>query len=419
MKYYACFLAVTCTLWCSATDAQQLTLDEAYDLAVKNYPLVRQRDLISKSGAYTIENISKGALPQLFVGGYATYQSEVTEFPLKLPNVDIAAIPKDQYKAYAEVTQPLTDLALIRQKKELQEATTMYEKESLEAELYKLKERINELYFGILLADEELKQNEITKKDITNGMDKVSAAIANGTDFQSSLDKLKAELLHAEQRDTEILSIRSAYLDMLAMFLNKPLPASSTLQLPAAVAIVSDINRPEIRAFEANSKVIDMRSQILRTNTRPKFSLFVQGGVGNPALNMLLNEWKGFYYGGLRLNWSVSTLYTYKKDKQLLDVERETIASQKETFIWNTQLELKRESADINRLRQLLKNDEAIVRLRTSIKNAASAQLENGVITVNDYLKEVTNEASARQDVSFHTIQLRLAEYNSKTTSGN
>jgi hypothetical protein len=206
---------------------------------------------------------------------------------------------------------------------------------------------------------------------------------------------------------------------MLAMFINKPLPQESALQSPAPVVPVAEINRPEIRAFDAGSRMIDMQSEILRTNTKPKFSFFVQGGIGNPALNMLLNEWKGFYYGGLRLNWSVSSLYTYKKDKLLLDLDKETIASRKETFIWDTELQLKQESAEISRLRRLLKSDEAIVSLRMAIKKAASAQLENGVISVNDYLKEVTNEASARQNVSFHAIQLRLAEYNSKTTSGN
>jgi outer membrane protein TolC len=402
----------------AATPAQELTLDEAYTLAEKNYPQVKQRDLLRKSGAWSLENIATGALPQLTIAGQASYQSEVTELPIKPPNVEITGIPKDQYKVYAEITQAISDLSVIRQQKQLQQANTDLQQQNLEVELYKLRERINQLYFGILLADEQLLQNELTKRDIRNGMGKVHAAIDNGTDFRSSLDKLKAELLKAEQKDIELIAMRKVYLDMLSMFLDRPLTASTTLKRPAAVTLSTEINRPEQRAFRANEKVLDIQNRLLHSNTLPKFSFFLQGGAGNPALNMLRNEWRAYYIGGVRLNWSISRHYTYKRDKQLIGINREMIGNQEEIFLWNTRLQLKQQYAEISRLQDLLASDEAIVQLRTSIKNAASAQLENGVISVNDYLKEVTNEEAARQMVALHSIQLLLAQHSSRTTTG-
>lgn len=399
--------------------AQWLTLDQAYQMAKENYPLIKQRELIRKSGQYSMENIAKGALPQFSIAGQATYQSEVTEIPIKLPNQDLPQISKDQYRIYGELVQPLTDLITVKHQKEIQEATMQYATDDLETELYKVRDRVNALYFAILLLEEQRRQNALTKQDIQNGINKVNAAIQHGTDFRSSADKLKAESLKIDQRDIELTASRTAYLEMLGLFIGQALSETTELQPPQPVPVLIAIDRPELRAFSSQQKVYDAQARLLHTKTLPRFSLFLQGGAGRPALNMLNNNFRFYYLGGIRLNWTLNNYYTHKREKDLLDLNREMIAVQKETFLFNTNLQLHQEASEIKKIQELLITDQKILALRTSVKTAASAQLENGVITVNDYLSEVLNEENARQQAILHHLQLLQAQYILKTTSGN
>jgi outer membrane protein TolC len=398
---------------------QSLTLSIAQESSTANYPLIKQRALLQQSGQYSLQNISKAAWPQLTVNGQATYQSDVLSIPISLPNVSFPEQSKDQYRIYAEAVQPLTDMLTVSKQKEVQRTVNNMEADRLESELYKVSERVNAIYFGILLIDEQRKQNRITKADIQTGIDKVTAAVQNGTDYRSNLDKLKAQLLTTEQRDIDLKALRRAYVNMLALFMGHSLPDSVMLETPAPAATTMDIKRPELRAFESQQSNYHAQSQLIAAKSLPKLSLFAQGGYGKPGLNQLSDEFKAYYIGGLRLSWSVSSLYTLTKEQRILAINKDMISAQRETFLFNTTLALKQQSEELVRVQDLLHTDEEIIRLRTSVKKTAQVQLQNGVITVNDYLREVNSEALAREQSSLHQIQLLQAQYNIKTTTGN
>jgi outer membrane protein TolC len=413
--------SVCLALFCTALiNAQSLTLESCYDLAKQNYPLVKQRELITKTGEYTVDNISKGYLPQVSVNGQYTYQSDVTKIPINIPGVAVPTIDKDQYKIYGEVVQPITDLITVKQQKDLQRSAVQTQEQNLEVELYKLKDRINQLYFGVLLVDEQLVQNELLKKDIQSGIDKISAALANGTDYKSSLNKFKAELLKAKQRDIELKNSRKAYLDMLGLFINQSTSENTILEKPKLLANSDGINRPELISFESQKRSYDLQKKLVNSKAYPKLSLFFQGGWGKPSpVNMLSNEFKEYYIGGARLNWSFTSLYTNSKEKKILELNKSLVDVQKETFLFNTSFSLKQQSTELSKLAELLISDKEIIELRTSVKTASGVQLANGIITSNDYIKEVSAEDQARQAMLLHEIQLLMAQYNQRTITGN
>ena len=421
MKTTARIRTLYLALLCSAMmGAQPLTLESCYELAKQNYPLVKQRELIKRAGEYTVDNISKGYLPQVSVNGQYTYQSDVTRIPINIPGVSVPTIDKDQYRIYGEVVQPLTDLITVKQQKDLQRSAVQTQEQNLEVELYKLKDRINQLYFGILLVDEQLVQNELLKKDIQSGIDRISAALANGTDYKSSRNKLQAELLKAKQRDIELKNSRKAYLDMLGLFINQNTSESTILEKPKLQAGSDGINRPELISFESQKRSYDLQKKLVNSKSYPKLSLFFQGGWGKPSpVNMLSNELKEYYIGGVRLNWSFTSLYTNGKEKKILDLNKSLIDTQKEIFLFNTNFSLKQQNAELGKLAELLMADKEIIELRSSIKTTSAVQLENGIITSNDYIKEVNAEDQARQSLLLHEIQLLMAQNNQKTISGN
>jgi len=393
-----------------------ITLDTCYALAKQNYPLIKQQELIAKTNEYALENISKGYLPQINISGQATYQSDVTQLPKTIPGVPV--LTKDQYRIYAEINQPVYDGGIIKEQKKLQEANTIVDQQKLEVELYKLKDRINQLFFGILLIDEQLKQNVLIKNDIQMGLNKTNAAIINGTALKSSADVLKADLLKANQQTIELNANRKAFMDMLGLFINRQLYQNTILIKPQNIIPSQEIKRPELLMFDYQNKIFDAQNNLLIAKNRPKISFFVQGGFGKPAFNILSNSFDAYYIGGLRLNIPLSGFYTLKNEHALININRQNIGVQKETFLFNTQFTLKQQNANIIKLQQIVNTDEEIVPLRTNIKNTALAQLDYGVINSSDYLREVNAEDNAKQHKIIHEIQLLMAQYNERNTVG-
>ena len=395
-----------------------LSLDSCYILARTNYPLVRQYDLISKSTEYTIENANRGYLPQININAQATYQSAVVELPFQIPGVE--PLSKDQYKVYAELYQPIYDGGVVKQQKKIQKANSLLEQQKLETELYKLKSRVEQLFFGILMIEEQLKQTSLIQNDIQNGIKRTQGAVDNGAAFKSSVDLLKAEALKIEQRVLELQANKRAFTNMLGLLIGMTLDEETKLITPASPAgYAGSINRPELLLFEYQRNSLDKQNGLLSAVNRPKLNLFFQGGYGRPAFNILSNDFEPYYIGGFRLNIPISGFYTLKNQRNLIDLNKRSVDLQQETFLLNTNLTLNHQSEEINKLQALLNTDEEIIRLRGSVKSAASAQLENGVITSSDYLREVNAEDAARQTRILHNIQLLMAQYQQKTSSGN
>ena len=379
---------------------------------------VETAGLIQKTKEYNIENIAKGVYPQLAVSGSATYQSDVTR--ISIPGYNIPTVSKDQYKLYGEVSQTISDFGINKQKRELSRTDGELQEENLNTSLFALKDRINQLFFGILLIDQQLEQDILSKKDIRTGMEKVQAAIANGTDFNSSLNKLKAELLKTDQHSIELKASRKAYTDMLGLFLNQPLDENTVLTTPPPPLLTDSVDRPELKAYDLQIKSYLQQQHLTKISNYPQLSAFFQGGVGQPSpVNLLSTQLSSYYLTGLRLTWNIGGLYTYKKDKWISRNNQEIVGTQRNTFLFNTSLTLHQQNADIARYHQLIQADEEIVQLRAAIKQTSAVQLQNGVISANDYLIDINAEAQARQDKVVHEVQLLLSQYNHKTTSGN
>ncbi len=404
-----------------AQQQQNLTIEKAYQLARNNYPLIKQRGLITKTKEYSVSNAAKAYLPAFAVNGQGTYQSDVTNFPFKIPiaGFTLPTYSKYQYKLYAELNQVIYDGGMIKNQKQTAQANEIIQQQNLEVELYALYDRVNQLFFGALLMDEQLKQNDLLRLDIQNGIDKTKALVANGMAYRSSVDELSAQLLQAEQSRVELNATKKAYLEMLGLFINSPLDEHVTLEKPATPAFTENINRPELLLYDYQKKVYDLQDQLLKIQLRPKLSFFAQGGYGRPGLNMLSNDFAWYYIGGLRLNWNLGSLYIMKNQKQLLDINRKTLDIQKETFLFNTHITQKQQNAEVEKYLELAKKDDAVIALRESVKKAASAQLENGVLSAHDYINEVNAEDQARQNLILHEMQLLQAQYSYQNTTGN
>ena len=399
--------------------AQDLSLEQALQEAVVHYPQTKRKALIDQTAALTVENLRRQYLPQLNLSAQATYQSEVTAVKIPLPGVTITPPSKDQYKVLADLNQLVYDGGAVKQQQTVQQLAAATEQQQLEVEYYKLKERVTQIYMGVLYLDEQLKTVALIESDINTGIRKTEAQVQNGTAFRSQVLLLKAELLKAGQRRTELEETRKGWVEVLSLFTGLPLTPTTKLQLPA-VGIGQDeaLQRPELQLFQAQQVLTQQQLELLKSRNRPKASVFVQGGYGRPGLNFLNNDFAFFYIGGLRLNWALSSFYTSKRDRMVIENNRKQIDAQQETFLLNTRSQLVQQTAEIRKLEKLLAADEEILGLRSQVSAAVKAQLDNGVITAADYLREINAEDQARQTLAAHRIQLLQARINYSVTSG-
>lgn len=403
----------------NAQAIKTLSLQDAYRLYQQHYPLIRQRGLLQQIEALTMQNLRTGYLPQISLNGQATYQSDVTKVDIPIPSIKTPTQSKDQYKATADVSQIIWDGGLIRQQEKLQELNTNVEESKVEVELYTLKDRVNQLFLGILYHEKLLQQSALVEKDLQLAINKVKPQVQNGTMLRSNLQTLDAQLLQTKQRSIEIRSSRQGLIDALSLLINQSLSEATVFEEPTISTVLeTSIIRPELKLYNAQIQTLKGQYKLIDIRNCPKASWFVQGGYGRPGLNMLSNKFDAYYIGGIRFNWSLGGMYTRKQEKKILDINKQTVELQKETFLLNTNSKLIQQKREVLKYTELVNTDKEIISLRRSIKEAANAQLDNAVITVNDYLREVTAEDNARQAQALHQIQLLQAIINYNTITG-
>lgn len=398
-----------------------LTIEECFEKARVNYPLTKQKELIERTKELTVSNVWKSYFPQINITAQATYQSDVTSLPVTFPGLTIDKLSRDQYKIFADVTQTIFDGSTISSQAGLQEALLEVDQQKVEVELVKLKERVNNIYFSILLVDEQITQNDLMQSDLNSSIKKLEAAYLNGVVAKSEVDLIKAEYLKVEQRELELTSTRSFLLNNLGLLINEKLDETTKLLIPAEVSFSSqtEIQRPELDLLSAQKSLIENQNWLSNSKIVPKASLFFQGGYGKPTLNMLKNDFDWFYIAGIRFSWSLSNLYSYGNESEINDLAKLTVDAQEDAFLLNTNINLNQQKAELIKLKEMIKVDEEIIELRKSILNAAQAKLDNGTITSNDYLRELNAKDSAQQSKILHKIQLLQTQYNYKITSGN
>ena len=394
-----------------------LTISECYALAEANYPLVGQRELVEKTGSFSLENASKGYLPQLSIGGQATYQSDVTQIPVEMPGVQ--PLSKDQYRVFAEISQTLYHGGLVRQQKVLEETNAATEAQVLEVDLYQLRQRVNDLFFGILLLAEQATQGRLVKEDLASALRKVDAGIGHGTALPVDADVLHAELLRVDQKIIEAETAEESFREILGIFINRPLGKNTVLEKPQWTVGEGENNRPELRLFDVRKQGIESSLGLLSARKKPRIELFLQGGYGRPALNMLDNSFDLYYVGGIRFNWMLSGFYTWRREKAILALRRQSLDIQRETFLFNTRLSSAQFDAEIDRLQRLIGVDDQIMALREKVRQTASVQLGEGVISATDYIREVNAADQARQNRVLHETQLLAALAKHRFTTGH
>ncbi|WGF91606.1 TolC family protein [Aequorivita marisscotiae] len=398
---------------------QKLTLEECYVLAEKNYPLAKQMALLEEKTNSEIKVLEKEKLPKLDLNAQATYQSDVIEFPLQIPNSTVIPPNKDQYRATLDANQLIYNGGNIAANTRLKTAQLATQQQQVAVNLYTLKSRVNQNYFNVLLFQEREKLLLSKLEELDSRLKEVNTGVKYGAVLPASEQVLKAEQLKLEQQISQINFDRKKALNNLALLLSQNLNSNTTLANPdILVAQEIETQRPELELFDLQETQLETSKEVISKSNFPKLLGFAQAGYGNPGLNMLDNSFQDFYMVGLKLHWNIFDWGKTKEQKQTLDISKEIVSTEKETFLLNNQMRQKEAENDIEKYDKMLLKDTQIIALREKVLEATTSQLQNGTITSSEYITELNNLYEAKIDEQLHKIQLSLAKANYKVIKG-
>lgn len=401
--------------------AQSYTLPVIESLAIQNYPLIKQSDLLNKTAQLSVENIQRALYPQITINGQVSYQTDVTSIQIPIPGFSPSALSNDQYRATIDVQQNIYDGGINKTMTQIVLAGNKVALLKNEVNIYQLKERVTQLYCSILYTQSVIGQIELINKDLGQALSKVEALHKNGLVFNNNVLQIKAQILKNQQKLTEVIASKKIVLDALGLLTNTNFQLSTPFEMPNTILAVDnqpEYERPEFRLFDAQKNNIQSQLALVDAKNNPKISAFLQTGYGRPALNMLKNDFALFGIGGIRLQWSLGNFYTAKREKTILQNQTLLVQNEKETYSLNHRIELQKYLDEIEKLNSLIVADKELIELRNQIKNTSLVQLNNGVITANDYLKEVNEYDQANQLLIQHQTQVVQSKLQYHLTKG-
>lgn len=397
----------------------QIVLEDCQTKARENFPLIKQYELIEKSKEYSLSNANKAYLPQLditiiggVISGLPTFSPPGTE---SSSSADLNMI------SVIQLNQTIWDGGITKAKKGITEASSEMERADLDVSLYALEERVNNLFFGILLIDEQVKQMEILKSTMLRNMKRVEIAVKNGTAFNSDIDEIKVEVINTDQKMEELTSNRNAYINVLAAMIGDPIDEKATLTRPEVeeTFLILDNNRPELRLFQNQENLIKAQSAIDKSMLYPKFGVLGFGTFIQPGADFGTSTLNNIFVGGLSVNWNLLGLYKNGNNKKLTEINLQKVAVQRETFLFNNNLDLTQTQLELKKYKTLLGQDKEILTLKSSIKNAYDVKYENGISTMAELLDRTNDESVAQQNLIVHEIQYLMKAYQYLNKSGN
>ena len=402
----------------------QVTLEECITLAQDNYPLIKKYDLLNQTREVNLSDINKSWLPQINVYAQGTVQNETPSFPESLAGIisqsgtNVSGLNEWQYKIGADINQNVWDGGSSKVHRKMERAEDMERQSALDVQLYAIRERVEELYFGVLLIEEQAEQTKNMLALLQSNLDKLRVMLKNGVAMQSDVDMMEAQYLSTVQQLTHAESTSKSYRKILEIFTGKSL-AGQELMKPCAY-IPQDMapDRPELRHFEAQLLVNEAREASITASVMPKIGLFAQAYYGYPGFDYfesMMNRNASFnILAGVKVSWNIGAFYTEKNDRRKLRLSSENIAVERDAFLFNTSMKTRSQLDHIDELKAVMKENDRIVELRTNVRKAAESQLDNGVIDTTDLLTKLTDEKQARLTASYHEIQLIQSIYKLK-----
>lgn len=403
-----------------------LRLGALQDSAVMRDPRGRELALLMEQSRLRQQNLTAEQRPTLTVEGQAQYQSAVAKIPFSLPGgISPPTPPHDTYDAHVAAGQKLYD-PTIGARRAVEDAQLAESEARLKAELYPLRQNVNDAFFAALQAQSQIAELEHTITDLQAQQRVAAARVREGTALPSEEKALRAEILRRRQSVAEAAANRRAALAILTDLTGKSYDSTTLLgatDLAVEVARARDSlpvlrTRPEYEQFSRSRALLEQQERARKAQDLPKVSAFGRAGYGRPGLNPLSTKFDNYWLTGIQFQWAPWTWGTGRRDRQILELQRQIVTAEEEQFTNTLRRGVEQDLANIDRLESAIREDDEIVALRESILTETRARFNEGVVTSADYVDRQTDVLSARTSRALHRVELAQARTRFLNTLG-
>lgn len=409
-------LLLTAALAAFAGCRAQLTLDECKRLAHDNYPAIRQYGLIEQSRQYTVSNAARGWLPQVSATGSAAFYTDIASLPTAATALT-GDMKNELYGVSVTVSQTIYDGGAISARQRTARAQADVSRAQTDVTLYALNSRVEQLFFGVLTIDEQLRQTALLAHDLDLSLGTVMGMMRSGVANQGDVDGVRVEQVRVMQREETLKASRRAYVGMLSTFTGRQLGDSTAFARPDVEAVpATGCHRPELTFYSARNRLLDEQRRSLDAGLMPRLSAFGMGACHSKPLSVMKNS---LLAGGLTLTWNIGALYTRKNDLRSIETERQMNDASRDAFLFNTALESRQSNGVIESLRRQIALDDDIIGLRESICEKSEKKVMGGTETVNEMLRDINAVSEARSEKAQHELRLLQEIYNLRTINNN
>ena len=399
------------------TAQQTVTLWQCYDSAAVISPLSGERELYAGMTLLRDRNLAAAWLPSLDLGGSFNYHSDVvdvSEMPgsMPIPPGVLPSIPNEQYRATVDLSQVIWDGGVTRSAREVEKVVSELNMQQSEADIYRLREQVNNLFFPILLVRSQAEVTAVLISELEARISEAESGVKNGVLLPVTLDVLNAEMIKAEQAAAELDRRHEALARALEQLTGMSGLKYAVLELPDHFITGNEkMENPDLQLFDIRSRQLELSKNLLKSQRMPRLFGFAQAGYGNPPGNNFLSDKADIYYSlGVGLKWNIYDWGKNSNEQKTLAIQQQLLEIRKGAAEESLQRMLTLKMAEIESLREASGRDEELIGIRSRIATAAASQLKNGTITASQYMTELNNEKQAVIAAAARRISIARAE---------
>lgn len=406
--------------------ARHVTIEQCVDSAQANYPIIRKYELMRSTSALSLDEINTAWLPRVALTAQGTWQNAVPTFPGNFTDLmskfgtTLSGIPRIQYRAGIEVSQTVWDGGATARRRDVERSATAVSEAGVQIDMYAVRERVENLYFALLLIRDQIEQSRLTQQLLEGNLARVRSLVKEGAALQADADMIEAQVLTLSQQIVQAETAAEGYAAVLSLFTGMKIGVGDLTHPTATLPTDLTPLRPELLAIASRQKLNIATQRANDTSWMPKLGLFAQGFYGNPGLDnfkSMVDRTGSFnLIGGVKGTWTLDALYTRRSSRQRTALANAILDAERDAMLRNIAMQTTSQLSAIEGIRKAAASDERIVALRTNVRRAAEAQLREGVIDTTSLLAKITDENLASLSAKYRQIQLLQEIYKLKYT---
>jgi len=398
-----------------------ISIESLLESTLKNHPINGQKTLIIDKSNLNIKSLEKNNLPNIDLNAQVSLQSENIDLEFPIPNFEPISLPLYKAQANIESNYLIYDGGITKTLINNEKIKANISQQSISTELFKLKDKVVDIYFSILLLKKQVEIIDSSLMVFDTQEKIVTTAIENGVALKSDLDKLKLEKIKLNQGKAIIINKIKTLKILLSDLSGVDITKNDLSDVSSSITKnLNWSNRPEEVLFEYKKELFTQSKNIITAKKKPKVFLFAKAGIGYPnPFNFFDDNIAPYAIGGVKF---ILNIWDWKKssiEKQKLELEKSFIENQKMILDDNIKMQANKLVSEINGIESNEHFDNEIIQKQSLIIKTIKNQYLNGIVKITDYISELNVKRVAEIKSIIHKLEKEKFKYKLKVLLNN